>query len=174
MNRLVGLFFIGIFIVFSSDAVAQLQGRMTTSDGKSYEVVGFGVNSKPKDYYVKTDQGFVSLANVQQVSRVGSGLAGNTFYYILTFDGQLLRGEIGLLFFNRATYYDANSGAERSGFEAVLKGRGSDGLLFSSVDSISQEIYQHELYNPNDVVELVLWSGDPQSIDAFVASRTSK
>ena len=110
---------------------------------------------------------------MQQISRVGSGLAGDTFYYILTSEGELLRGEIGLLFFNRATFHDASAGVERKGFEAVLKGRGSDGLLFSSVDAVSQEVYQHELYNPNDVVELLLWPGDRQSIDAFVASRTS-
>ena len=157
MRKLVRISVI-LMLGFSSIALADMQGMITMMDGQRYEVSGFGLPSNPKDYYIKTDQGFISLSEVRQISRAGTGLVNDSSFYIITTTGQLLRGKIGLLFFNRVSYLDPASGVERTGFEAVIKGRGSDGLLFTSVDAEQQDIRQNELQNPNDVAELLLWA----------------
>lgn len=157
MGRLIWIAVL-VAVGFSSNVVAELQGTITTIDGQRYEVSGFGSPSNPKDYYIKTNQGFIPLAEVRQISRAGSGLVNSPSFYIITKQGKILQGKIGLLFFNRVIYRDAASGVERIGYEAVIKGRGSDGLLFTSLDADEHRVHHNELYNPNDVMELVLWA----------------
>lgn len=143
---------------FSSHVLADLQGTIRTTDGQRYDVSSFGFPANPKDYYLKTDQGFIPLAQVRQVSRAGTGLIGEPAFYVITTDGKILRAKIGLLFFNRVVYSEPVSGAELIGYEAVIKGRGSDGLLFTSQATDSEYAQLYEIHNPSDVEEMVLWA----------------
>jgi len=159
------------YLCFSSVVVAETQGTLTTVDGKQYSVSGFGFPFNPKDYYLKTNSGFVPLANVRQITRIGAGLVGEPSFQVITTDGQLLTGRIGLLFFNRVTYHDHSNGQNRDGFEAVLKGRASDGLLFTGMIGNESRVHQVEIRNPNDVSEMVLWPND--NVSGFISEKTA-
>ena len=148
-----------MLIFFSSSHVmGDVQGTIRTTDGQRYDISNFGFPTKPKDYYLKTDQGFIPLAKVRQVSRAGTGLLGEPAFYVITTNGKMLRAKIGLLFFNRVTYIEPVSGIERIGYEAVIKGRGSDGLLFTSQTTGSEYAQLYEIHNPSDVDEMLLWA----------------
>ena len=137
-------------------AFAEPIGRVETVDGRMYLLSAFGSATDAKEYYVYAEGQFVPVSQVRQIARVGSGLYGEQ-YKVLMQNGRLLDANVGTLVYERSTYRDPADGSVGRGYSAVLKGRGSDGFVFTAFDPRTGREAAVELYTPSLLKQLVLW-----------------
>jgi hypothetical protein len=139
-----------------SSCWGQAIGSLQLSDGTRYYISRFGTTEQSRQYHVNAERRFIPFDEIRQVVRVGAGLSHRGYSVILD-DGELLNADLGSLFFESVTYRESNTGPVKQGFSAVLKGRASDGLLFIAYNPDTGAKHPVEIYNPNEVIDLVLW-----------------
>lgn len=135
--------------------VAQAEGigSITMIDGKSYSVLQIGNEGIKPEYFVRANKQFFAITRVRQIARVGVGLLHTPSFEIFLDDGHRVRADVGTMWYQRSSFKDPGTGESRFNYSAVMKERGSSGLLLTvDIDGTPRPI---ELADPNAFLDLV-------------------
>lgn len=129
-------------------------GSITMADGRSYAVLQIGNDGASPEYFVRADKRFFSITRVRQIARVGVGLLHTPAFEIFLDDGHRVRADVGTMWYQRSTSQDTSTGESHYNYSAVMKERGSSGLLLTvDFNGTPRAI---ELADPNAFLDLVL------------------
>lgn len=129
-------------------------GSITMADGQSYAVLQIGNEGTRPDYFVRADKRFFSITRVRQIARVGVGLLHSPSFEIFLDDGHRVRADVGTMWYQRSSFKDPGTGESHYNYSAVMKERGSFGLLLTvDFNGTPRAI---ELADPNAFLDLVL------------------
>ena len=129
-------------------------GMITLENGQSFSILQLGVDVARPDYFIRADKQFISIKRVRQIARVGVGLVHVPMFEIFLDDGTRVHAEVGTMWYQRSALRDSVTGVARYSYSAVMKERGSSGLLLTiEVDGDPREI---ELADPNAFLDFVI------------------
>lgn len=127
---------------------------ITLENGQSFSILQLGVDIAQPDYFIRADKQFISIKRVRQIARVGVGLVRGPTFEIFLDDGTRVHAEVGTMWYQRSVLHDSATGVARYNYSAVMKERGSSGLLLTiEVNGGPREI---ELADPNAFLDFVI------------------
>ena len=129
-------------------------GMITLENGQSFSILQLGGETARPDYFIRADKQFISVNRVRQIARVGVGLVHVPTFEIFLDDGTRVQAQIGSMWYERSALYDPITGEARYNYSAVMKERGSSGLLLTiEFNGGPREI---ELADPNAFLDFVM------------------
>jgi len=155
VNSLYAIYTLFLCFIMSGVTYAGSIGELYTTDGVKFEISQFGSKERNKEYFLKTENRFVPIEEVEHIIRINT-LPGRFSYLIVLANGSFEKGRQGLLFHENVSYIDPTNGIKKMAFTPVIKDRNQNGLIFTTLSSENKAEKVIEISYPNNIDRISL------------------